>query len=166
VSDNLAEQIETLRETLERLERQMVAMLQAAAPGLNYSQLAELWHQAYNRQEADKRTFKDVYGPLIALIEKILTQRLDDSGATAFNTPAGTIHFVTRTYAKIMDPQKLWAWVSADPANRGPYLDLKANMSNCRAYRDEYDEPVPGVELSPFKSLSITSPKRGKPDVE
>ncbi len=94
---------------------------------------------------------------VIEEIKKIATQRLQDSGASSIATPHGTIHTVSKTTARIMDPETFREFVTSHGA--WDMLDWKANMTACRHYIDESKAPVPGVELSTFRRLSITAPK-------
>jgi len=128
----------------------------------NDNELAGFYHAAKQWRKGIEEALKKhplyvMYGERLELISQILTQRLHDTGASAINTPNGTIHTVGQTTARIMDPQPFWEFVLSqrDPA----YLDLKANMTACRNHIEETGSPVPGVELSEFRRLSITAPK-------
>ncbi len=128
----------------------------------NDAQLAELWHMAHNNVEEMERLLaqSEPYVTAKAIIEeikKIATQRLEDSGASSIATPHGTIHTVSKTTAKIMDPENFRTFVTETQA--WDMLDWKANMTACRNYINTTETPVPGVELSTFRRLSITAPK-------
>jgi hypothetical protein len=133
---------------------------------MTWDELAEKYHEAVklrkDLEEALERHPKFVKaGEDIDTIITILTTRLHDAGATSINTPHGTIHTVGKTTARIMDPQVFREFVVR--GGLWDFLDWKANMTACRAYVDEVNRPVPGVELSTFRRLSITAPK-GKPN--
>ncbi len=128
----------------------------------NEDQLAELWHTAHDSIEAMEKTLNDsepyvTAKAVIEEIKRIATQRLEDSGASAINTPHGTIHTVSKTTARIMDPELFRGWVIRNEA--WDAIDWKANMTTCRAVTEETKAPVPGVELSTYRRLSITAPK-------
>ncbi len=130
---------------------------------LNEDQLAERWHRAWEQIEALEKALKEDPDYVsakneIRIVEELLTQRLETTGATAINTPHGTIHTVGKTTARIMDPEEFWNFVIRTNHPRD-FLDLKANMTACRAQIEETKRPVPGVELSTFRRLSITAPK-------
>jgi hypothetical protein len=138
---------------------------------LNDDQLAHLYHEAYKAIDAQEKALKEsapyvTAKTVIAEVEQILTQRLHDTGASSIVTPHGTIHTVSRTTARIMDPEAFRGYVTSN--QRWDMLDWKANMTACRAQMQETKEPVPGVELSTFRDLRITTPKtlKGKDNVE
>jgi hypothetical protein len=130
---------------------------------MNDDELAAKYHEAvkYRKKLEDALKNHPNYvsaGEDIEAISKIFTTRLHDRGATSINTPHGTIHTVGKTTARIMDPVLFqdWAWQRPDGK---AYIDWKANMTACRSHMEETGEPVPGVELSTFRRLSITAPK-------
>ena len=131
----------------------------------NDDQLAELWHTSHDTLDEMQKLW-DQSGPVVtakAIIEeikKIATQRLEDRGASSIATPHGTIHTVTKTTARIMDPETFRGFIVDNQA--WDMLDWKANMTGCRTYSEETGAPVPGVELSTFRRLSITAPKGKK----
>ena len=138
----------------------------------NDAQLAELWHTAHNSIETMEKMLQE-HGPyamakaIIEEIKKIATQRLEDSGASSIATPHGTIHTVTKTTARVMDPEVFLDYVFE--GNHRNAIDLKANMTYARDVIEKTGTPVPGVELSTFRRLSITAPKaplKGLKDVE
>lgn len=129
---------------------------------LNDNQLAELWHTAHNSLETMEKMLQDhppyaMAKAAIEAIKTIATQRLEASGANSIATPSGTIHTVTKTTARIMDPESFRRWVVDNGA--WEMLDWKANMTACRNFVEDQGAPVPGVELSSFRRLSITAPK-------
>lgn len=129
---------------------------------LNDDQLAELWHTAHETLDDVEKELKEdlryvTATSIIEEIKKIATQRLESSGASSINTPHGTIHTVGKTTARIMDPEEFRGFVIAH--NAWDMLDWKANMTACRNWSDETQCPVPGVELTTFRRLSITAPK-------
>lgn len=131
----------------------------------NESQLALLWHTAHNSIEAMEKELKEsnVYvtaKEIIDSVTQLLTQRLYDTGASSIATPHGTIHTVSKTTARIMDPEVFRDYVTAH--QRWDMLDWKANMTACRSHMEETKKPVPGVELSSFRRLSITAPRAPK----
>lgn len=128
---------------------------------LNDDQLADEWHKAHAfidamEQALQRDAFYANAKAKIEAIKKIATQRLEDSGASSIATPHGTIHTVSKTTARVTDPDLFWDLV-LETQNRD-LLDLKANMTTCR-HIIEKGMPVPGVELSTFRKLSITAPK-------
>lgn len=131
----------------------------------NDATLAKLWHDAHEAIE-DMEKALNASAPYITAkavieeIKRVATQRLQDSGANSIATPFGTIHTVSKTTARIMDPELFRDFVTSTHA--WDMLDWKAKMSSCRDYAREHKAPVPGVELSTFNRLSITSPKGPK----
>jgi hypothetical protein len=128
----------------------------------NDDQLAELWHTAHDSIEAAEKQMKEsepyvTANAVIEEINKIATQRLKDSGASSIATPHGTIHTVSKTTARIMDPELFRSFIVS--GRNWDMIDWKANMSSCREYMETSKTPVPGVELSSFRRLSITAPK-------
>ena len=129
---------------------------------MNWDQLAEKWHTAHDMRTAMEKALKEdpeyvSYGKDIEQIEAIVAKRLAESGATSVNTSHGTVHTVGKTTARIMDAEAFRLYVTAH--ERWDMLDWKANMTACRDYLKENREPVPGVELSTYRRVSITSPR-------
>lgn len=129
----------------------------------NAGQIARLWHEAHANIETMEKQLKESapYATAKAIldeIDKIATKMLEDSGASSINTPFGTIHTVGKTTARIMDPDLFKGFLNTVP-DPWPYVDLKANMTACRSRLDEEKAPVPGVELTTYRRLSITAPK-------
>ena len=129
---------------------------------LNDDQIAELWHVAHANIDTMEKQLKESapYATAKAIIDeisKIATKRLEDSGASSINTPHGTIHTVGKTTARIMDPEEFRGFVIETRA--WDMLDWKANMTACRTFLEDNKTPVPGVELTTYRRLSITAPK-------
>jgi hypothetical protein len=129
---------------------------------LNDNELAERYHRnvKWRKQLEDALQKHPDYiqaGAEIEEITKILTQRLHDTGASSINTPNGTIHTVGKTTARIMDPEAFRGYVIGMKA--WDMLDWKANVTACRSEIEQSQKPIPGVELSTFRRLSITAPK-------
>lgn len=138
-----------------------VAKLEA----LNDDQLAQLWHFVNDTREAMEKALKEnpryvSYGETGKQIEGILTKRLEERGVSSMATPHGTIHTVGRTTARIMDPEEFRMFVVTH--HRWDMLDWKANMTACRDHLQNAKEPVPGVELTTYRYLRVTSPKATK----
>lgn len=93
-------------------------------------------------------------------LEDMMLRRLQESGASAIATPDGTVHTVGRTTARILDPAEFRGFIIETRA--WDMLDWKANMSACRAFMENEKQPVPGVELSTYRYLSVTAPKPAK----
>ena len=127
----------------------------------NDAQLAELWHKAHETLDEMEKLWKE-HQPVVTAkavieeIKRIATERLENAGASSIVTPFGTIHTVSKTTARIMDPEVFRLHVIQRQA--WDMIDWKANMTSCRA-EVEAGKPVPGVELSTFRRLSITAPK-------
>jgi hypothetical protein len=134
---------------------------------LNDDQLVELHHQAKAALKDQDDALK-MSGPYVTAqavldrVSEILTQRLQDSGASSIATPHGTIHTVSKTTARIMDPEVFREYVI--DGGFWDMLDWKANMTACRAMMRSTKARVPGVELSTFSRLSITAPRTPKGD--
>ena len=131
---------------------------------LNDNELAAYFHRLTKFRKAFEEGLKrdKLYvkaGEDLAAIRQIFTQRFEDRGVSAINTPNGTIHTVGRTSARIVDPQVFGEFLLA--TRDLSYVDLKANMTTCRSYLDENGNPVPGVELTTFRQINITTPKGG-----
>lgn len=147
------EQYEHIRKLAEDLVQQA-----------NDSRLALLYHTAYATLDELEEEMKSNMAYLeakaiLAEIDKKVTQLLQDRGCSSIATPHGTIHTVGKTTARIMDPEEFWGF--AVRSNRPQdFLDLKANMTSCRAYVEKTGQPVPGVELNTYRRVSITSPKK------
>jgi hypothetical protein len=128
----------------------------------NDNELAEIWHFQKSEIERMEKVLQEhpLYVTAKAIIEeikRIATQRLQDSGANSIATPNGTIHTVSRTSARIMDPQLFREHVIA--TGGWDLLDWKANMTACREEMRSKHVPVPGVELSTYTHLNITAPR-------
>src|SRR6516165_7240160 len=82
----------------------------------NENELAGFYHAAKQWSKGIEEALKKhplyvMYGERLELISQILTQRLHDTGASAINTPNGTIHTVGQTTARIMDPEAFRRYV-------------------------------------------------------
>lgn len=129
---------------------------------LNEDQLAQLHHTGRNtvttleeRLKVDKTYAKAKEA--IRVVDSLLMQRLQDTGATSIATPNGTIHTVGKTTARVDDPVTFSNWVFENDERDA--IECKANMTYARDYKEKHGHEPPGVQLVTYYRLSITAPK-------
>jgi hypothetical protein len=134
--------------------------------GLDARNKAKLWHIAkrtidaldemYEKQKTDNEQYQNAK-EMRAIIEGLLMEELDTTGAKNIGTVYGTIHTVTRYSAPLEDPQAFMDFVIQ--TERWGMVDKKANVTAVRDYVEEHKGLPPGVRLTSHTRLSITAPK-------
>lgn len=125
---------------------------------LNDDELAAIFHACKDSIKDYEEKIKDEK-ELIKEIDGILQRRMAERGQTAIATPHGTIHTVTRTSARVMDPAATISWLKEKDLWQDAVV-LKLNSSWVKSYEIETGEKVPGAELFTFVTLGVTPPKK------
>jgi hypothetical protein len=126
---------------------------------LTYDEKAKIVQDAKQRIE-DLESLIDEDKAIIKEVSTILEADLVADGVRSVATEHGTIHTVSRTTARVLDPQATQDFVIK--GNNPGAINWAANPLWCRKYAEEYGAPVPGVELSTIRQLRITAPKPTK----
>jgi len=125
---------------------------------LNFDQLAELM-QMYKASIKEGEEKIKAEKAIIKEIDANVQRRFATTGATAVATPHGTLHTVTRTSVRCVDPAATISWLKEKDLWRDAVV-LKLNSSWVKSYEEETGEKVPGAEMFVFVTVNVTTPTK------
>jgi hypothetical protein len=117
-----------------------------------YHQIKGLIAAMDERHEAEK-------APLLKIkecLEGYMAKFLDETGQQTAVTPAGTVHWNTRTTVSLSDPQAFMDFVVTN--KNFELLDRKANATAVKDYMIKTNAEPPGVKLNTIKTVGVKQP--------
>lgn len=98
------------------------------------------------------KPLRDINNLLTGYFEKFLT----DTGQQTAVTPLGTVHWNTRTTAKLEDPEAFMQYVIAN--SQWDLLDRRANGSAVKDQAEKTGSLPPGVKLNTIRTVGVNVP--------
>jgi hypothetical protein len=106
--------------------------------------------------DEEKKAFIEQQKPkmeLLAQLEGMLMQALNDAGVNSMAGPSGTFFFSKRTSAKVTDWSAVLDFIAQ--SGRTELLEQRVSKLAVEAITEEYGAPVPGVQMSVERILNI-----------